>query len=400
MSEGRGFVDNTGRPTAFDSPGYPMALTGTIRLVGDPTIANALVQMGAAAAICALVSWLGGQLYGVRVGRCAALLAALYPNHVAYVSLFLSEPVFTALVIAALALLLASLRDGGAAVAASGIALGFASLARPTMQLFPVFVLPWLRWQGRSWRSAASRVVLLVGFGALGVLPWLVRNRVAFGEWTLSAAGGQNFWAGNYPGAFGGYVWPSWVDAAIFDGAEYSSSEAYRQGLRAIAAAPLLAVVRGAAKLSFFFGPETDGVMWNLKGIRGGASDLATVALVGAANLVYGVTVVLALLAVCARWRSPAFTSLVIIVTAYLGLVSMVFVSDPRYHFPLVPLAAVLAAEGFVNVLPVLRDGLGSGSSQARVQLRSWLLLSLLFGVLVVGNLVVKYCEISALGAR
>lgn len=398
LLEGKGYVNEVGRPTAFDPVGYPLVLSGALALVGAANVANAVVQIIAAAATCALVNLLGASFLGVKVGRLAALLMALYPNHVTYVSLFLSEPLFAALLLATLALLLGARGGDSESLAAAGIALGLASLVRPTMPLFPLFLVPWFRWQGAAWRRAVTGAILLGGVALLTLLPWLVRNRMALGQWTICTKGGQNFWAGNYSRAFGGYARPRAVDAAIFDGVEFSSREGYRRGLKAVASDPVAAVARGAAKLSYFFALETDGVLWNLKGSARGVSRQTAAVLVGVVNLAYVGMVVLALLALCARWRAPAFTSMFLILTGYLALVSVTFFGDPRYHFPLVPLAALLAAEGFVTTLPGLREGLRTGAPQARATVRLWLLLCLLFGALVAGNLAVKYLEFVALG--
>jgi hypothetical protein len=89
------------------------------------------------------------------------------------------------------------------------------------------------------------------------------------GNWTvLSTNGGHVFWMGNHPGAFGGYAYKQEIDELLREGNSYDYSRGYRLGLAAIAAAPLQAGFRAMQKLTYFFALETDGVPWNLKGLR------------------------------------------------------------------------------------------------------------------------------------
>jgi hypothetical protein len=70
-----------------------------------------------------------------------------------------------------------------------------------------------------------------------------------------------------------------------------------------------------------------------------------------------------------------------------------VFVGDPRYHYPLMPLAALLFARACLVDGPELRAGLRTGDPAVRRRARQWTVLVAVFGGLLLSNLWLKYLE-------
>jgi hypothetical protein len=80
-----------------------------------------------------------------------------------------------------------------------GLLLGVGILVRPAMLFFVALVGPWL-W----WRRLPVAAVLLVCAAACVVLPWSVRNTLAYGRFVAVASeGGITFWTGNHALAIG-----------------------------------------------------------------------------------------------------------------------------------------------------------------------------------------------------
>jgi len=171
---------------------------------------------------------------------------------------------------------------------------------------------------------------LLVGWCALlSVSPWLVRNRALTGNWTTIFRNRRpQLLIGNHPGALGGYAYRKEINEHLARGLRIQFRPGYRLGRRAIAAAPLRAGLRVVQKVSYFFALETDGVLWNLKGLAAPPSTAVTLVLLGVANAAYLCMLSFAVLAD----RHAAATSvaaLFLLLTGYLVLVAAVFVGDP-----------------------------------------------------------------------
>jgi 4-amino-4-deoxy-L-arabinose transferase-like glycosyltransferase len=160
LAEGKGYVDESGRPTAYWPVGYPALLSIFYRLGGYSQAANTILQIALGIATAVIFALIGTMAFGPRIGRPAALLLAIYPNQVFYSTLNLTEPLFGFFVIASVALLSRSSREldrGGNQVlllAAAGITIGLASLVRSVLVLFPVVLLAWF-WIRRD--AATSR---------------------------------------------------------------------------------------------------------------------------------------------------------------------------------------------------------------------------------------------------
>ncbi|MGD0438176.1 MAG: glycosyltransferase family 39 protein, partial [Bryobacteraceae bacterium] len=216
LAEGKGYVDESRRPTAYWPVGYPALLSLGYRLGGSNGIVNTVLQIALSLATLVIVAWIGAAAFGAHIGRSAALLLAVYPNHVFYSTLYLTEPLFCFLVTAAIGLLLRGTQMDGARkqvlfLAAAGISLGLAALARSVVVLFPAVLPIWFLRQRWPISKVLTRTALISLCTLLAVGPWMWRNHAVTKRWfTISSNGGDTFWVGNHPGALGGYA--GWFD--------------------------------------------------------------------------------------------------------------------------------------------------------------------------------------------
>lgn len=138
----------------------------------------------------------GRRLSGEATGLVAAALAALYPELVWFVSHYWAETVFTVLLWWGMERLFAA--DAGRswpAAVLAGLLFGLATLTRETVLYFVPLAGAWLAFRRVGGRRRAA---LFVGTAALVVLPWTVRNWLAFGSFVpVSTAGALNLWQGN-----------------------------------------------------------------------------------------------------------------------------------------------------------------------------------------------------------
>lgn len=393
---GRGYVDSAGVATALWPVGYPVALAGAYRVFGPGKATGVMLQIVLGVASCFLLGVVGTNAFGPGIGRASALALAVYPNHVAYSTLHLTEPLSVFLLLLAVLLLLRP--NNLVAVAACGLVIGLTSLVRPMLILLPIALAFWY------WRFVPSRVgalyrtALLGAFTAMTVSPWVIRNHELTGRWTtLSTSGGYAFWVGNHPGAFGGYKHDRAVTMMLRDGDRRDYEKGYQLGVDAILDAPIQAGVRAMAKLTHLFALETDGVLWNLKGLDRTTPLLLRLVLLGITNACY---VIVALVAILGLLRAPPrdpLATLLIVFTGYMCFMSAVFLGDPRYHYPLIPLACVFAAYGVVN-FPSQEERTGPARFGRRHVWTRWAVCSGLFTVMLIANVAIKVAEIRALG--
>lgn len=402
LAAGKGYVDETGRRTAYWPVGYPAVLSVCYRLAGQSQAVNTFLQIALSIATVAILAWIVTAAFGARIGRSAALLLAIYPNHVLYSTLYLTEPLFCFLVLAAMALLLASLpkaRSAGSQVlflASAGIAVGLGALVRSVLLLFPAVLPLWFWRQRLPVPKLLSRTALVVLCTLLAAGPWMARNHAVTEKWlTISSNGGDNFWFGNYPGALGGYGHPPQVNEGLrVRTGDYESGE-YSLGLRAIAQHPVQAVLRVFQKTSYFFAFETDGVLWNIKGFALPPLVL-TASMLLLANLAYVLVVSLALLGIVRTPGNQPLLSLFLLLTSYLVLVTIVYTGDPRYHYVLLPIALIFAAKGLLDDFPWAWRVFGQTEPGGLRQLTGWGAVVGVFLLLAALNIVVKFLEVRA----
>lgn len=390
LARGAGFVDALGRPTSYWPVGYPAALALAYLVAGERYLPAALLNAVCGMVTAVLIVLLATSLLGPAIGRMAGMVVAVYPNHVFFASLHLTEPLFTLLVVAAVFFLLRGPTATQHAVA--GLLFGLAALTRPAITLLPLLLPVWYLRQGYGLRAALKGAGVVVLMLLVVVTPWMFRNHRVSGAWDIASSGGDNFWIGNNPRALGGYVRPPDLDQPLWDGEKRDFSRGYRLGLAAIAAEPGKAVLRFLQKITYFFALETDGLLWNMKGFDRPWSTWITLSLLGLANVAYIAVLSGCVLAFISGVRG-ALPSLFGLLTVYLVTIAVVFLGDPRYHYPLIPLAAIFGSKAFVEDLPTLWAGLKSSERWARIRAVRWAAIMCVFAVLMIANLYLKSVE-------
>jgi 4-amino-4-deoxy-L-arabinose transferase-like glycosyltransferase len=167
-------------PTAFRPPAYPFLLAGVLK-VGDlipggfwtdGRIVNAVLGT----LVVALAALIALQVWGRRVALLAAALAAVNPPLILVGGSLLSEPMFVALVLGAVAVALRSRTSRRRVLwaAGAGVLVGLAALTKSTgvVLLLPLLPAVALR-PRRPWAAVA-----LVLATAVTIAPWTVRNEV------------------------------------------------------------------------------------------------------------------------------------------------------------------------------------------------------------------------------
>lgn len=347
-------------------PGFYLFLAGLWRLPG-PIDAWVTWSHALFSALTAGGLYLAGrELFGRRAGLAAGLLFALSAESIVTFSRVLTEPLFLVLLVPGLAALArASTAPRWRWAAVAGFLFGLAAYVRSAPIVFvPVAALVLLWVHGRSsWRSGWKPAAALVGAMVVTVAPWCVRNSIVHG----TAMGMDDMTVVN--------LLQSWPEEQVVPthGADFDkrrnyrdyyrrlkggnadnqltarSGEIFRRALRRMLTHPAETAAHTVANLERFGGLYRPGFIERtldeprpcrrrlLAGLMNGTL-LATLAL-GAIGLVLTV-------------RRPAvWPVLTWFVVNFLAM-TIVFHTEPRYRFIILPVAFLLAGAAVARLRP------------------------------------------------
>jgi hypothetical protein len=352
----RGSYSENGVPTAYWPVGYPAFLAGVLALGGRSVLVGQLANV-ALSLLCVvlLYRWSLARFASARVAGVAALLLALYPNHVGYSVGLYSEPLFTAML---LGICLLARPDAGAArIAAAGLLAGLATLVKAqTMLLGPVLllVLCWGGWSLASLRGAIGRAALATLVMVAVLAPWTYRNAVVMGKAVpVSTNGGMSLLAGNNPAMTTSLGNDYNDDSDLVRSVRFSVADQVAADARAKAAAwqwirdnPGTFVALMPKKLFRLWASDGESEWVFQSGYKAYETQRLWFRGVRVVNQLF----YFALLAGCAWawWRmrrpeQPAALAVPMMV-AFFSLLCMVFSGQSRYHAPLMPFIAAYAA--------------------------------------------------------
>ncbi len=334
LAQGYGYTNETGEPTAFRPPGYPLLLAGVYYAVGHDLNWVRRVQALLGAALCALVCLTARRLFDDGSAKLAGLLCALYPPLIIPTSAILSEVLFMFWL--GLAIYVVISTKGLGWMFASGLFLGMALMTRPILVFFLPCLIGWLLLVRKPGALVSSAAVL--GGLLLVALPWTIRNYAHFGEFVpLTTHGGLAL--------FNCYVLPPQgfgFNAGELAGEEYTqltdevsrSKYLSRKTLEYVQHNPLAVVKLTAIKALYLIYPF-DGY-WH------------SVSLGSKYNVFWGILLAYSSLGVAVSWRG-AESGIQLILLLLLSFVAamLVFQAIPRFRLPMEPFLICFAASGF-----------------------------------------------------
>ena len=285
--------------------------------------------------------------FNSRIAMITGILLAFWPSQIQFTTVLASELIFTALVLVAMAIWLNEQIDLQLRTVLVGSVLAAAAYVRPTALLIPLLLLLF-RWiyKRKIFKTLKATLIIFVLMAVL-IAPWSVRNTRVFGEFvTISTNAGANLWMGNNPDSKGGYM-PLPLEVK-------GMNEAKRNNyLKSVAKAyikekPLLFLKRCFTRLVDTHSRESIGVAWNEEGLktRYGEWILLPIKLI---NQFYWMIVLgLALIGIILLGKKYGWITMIshptIVLWGYYAAVHAVIVAQDRYHFPSIPMIAILAA--------------------------------------------------------
>jgi 4-amino-4-deoxy-L-arabinose transferase-like glycosyltransferase len=180
-----GFIP--GRPSANTQPLYGFFLSAVYWVTDRSWLTIGLAQTALAATTALLVYAIGAHIASRRVGVVAAVISTLHP-YLVWHDVHINREVLDGTLAAALTLtvLLAAERRTLRYITLAGVVAGLALLANSRLALLPAVLAVFVAWDIRPVRRAALAAVVLVAAAAIVTLPWVVRNQVSVGCFTLT----------------------------------------------------------------------------------------------------------------------------------------------------------------------------------------------------------------------
>lgn len=344
--------------------GYSAFLSLFIRLFGEHYLVAASVNVVLTCLSCALIYWLCLRLSGQRIACFAALLWIVCPSKMMYNAMVLSEPWYTCLLLASMAIMVwlhLRLARGAvkpvislAAGAAAALCLAAANAARPIAAVVIIAFFLWLfllrgeKWkdfgQWKSWSVFA--VVLLLVYALLGSI-WNHWSEKTLGR-EIPSVPGYNIYVGLNTSYWGSY---SPEDMELFQSylvsGEYTVVEAQEKMLEAakerLRSGEIDFPTLLAKKLQTFLGCDEGGAYYS----QAGLSSLLYSLFAMASNVWYYAIALLVLLAAGKELRSPGESvfSLFPLFVIGLTLAQMLVEVAGRYHYSIIPMLVLIAAK-------------------------------------------------------
>jgi 4-amino-4-deoxy-L-arabinose transferase-like glycosyltransferase len=351
LAEGRGFTDEDGAPHANRVPGLPWIISLLFRII-VPSVTGARLLM------CALTSlaipacyWLGLSAYDTRVGLITAAAAAVFPHWLYYGPAVLTDvPSAIAMTLVAAMLITGWRRADMGWLCAAGAAWGVAILIRPSNLCFAPVVILWILLVLPSGRRGLTGVAAVFLPLLLVVLPWCVRNSLAFGQpMGVSNEGGLALWIGNNPRATGilvtDYRYYAEEGKYLFREENFATSTDRAKAYRAAAIEFILSQPGRFLHLAF----ERFLQFWKIFSPRVSfAANVITATSFGSLLPFFFLRLL------SHGWRRGPDLLLALLIASQTGL-HTVFTSVVRYRIPVESMIIVLAVAGAVWVYDELR---------------------------------------------
>jgi 4-amino-4-deoxy-L-arabinose transferase-like glycosyltransferase len=357
IAQGDGYAEPfLGTPTARYPPGWSLVLSVFYVFFGSNAspalVFNAVV--GAASAV--LAYYLGLRLFGRAIGLWSGIIMALFPAHILWSSLLLTEVLF-AFVLTSI-LLIVGRTMGGWAAFGLGIMTAAAALIRGEAILLPIVFFAVLLARGATWMEAC-RVIAVVACGMAALLtPWAVRNSLQFGEPVyLTTSTGVNFMMGHASGVSGGGEFARFRSLAQ----EYRDVPEPRRQVEIERAAleeawdgflsdPLGDLALIPAKLRNLYGRDTTSTLGSLVFAYAWPEPLpfevARLASKAYYYAVLGGVCLIVILRYPASWRGT-YVLLFGVIALWSFTFGFLFFGLARYHISLLPTFSILAAGGY-----------------------------------------------------
>ena len=365
LANGQGYVDEFGEPTAFYAIGWPFSLSVIYRIFGYslivPQLINALLSVGSVL----LTYKLSIFVLNSRSALIAAGLMAINPAMILYSSTHGTESLFTfqALLITWLILRFFNQNQANKYLIIIGIFTGLAILVRPVAICVPIGAFGAFYISNRNdFRNNLVKVLIVLGVSAITISPWILRNALVVGSPTLQTSSGVVLWISHNPQATGAFMDPPQAPglprgAGTMPGAGPDANEAEANhvytsaAINSIIEKPIRLITLVPNKMFELWAGHRHAVNHSTRKVGRSIPEFVILILPKLTQLyLMGLLFLVAISYVFKRSRVLWIGGLGITLTGIIlawNFYHAINFGSGRYHVPIEPLLAVIAASGF-----------------------------------------------------
>ena len=202
-----------GEPSAYTQPLYGWFLIPVYWIFGRSWESIGVAQLVLSIVTAWLVYEIGRRVFGSsRWGFVAAAVATLNP-YLAWHDMHVNREITDQVLAAALVLLtlIIAERPSKKLAALLGVVTGLAMLGNTRLVFIPIVCAGYLVWRLPRARLTVWIAALVLGGAAVAVAPWIVRNKVQLGCWTITTDG-RAMWKANNLQTYGLLKSGRWID--------------------------------------------------------------------------------------------------------------------------------------------------------------------------------------------
>ena len=335
LSQGKGYVNVSGEPTAYRPPIYPLFLGAIYFIAGHNLLWVRLFQAFMGAAICVLAYLIAIKIFNEKIATLSGVLCCLYPPLVVDVSQIMTETLFSFLLMLGIWLLIS--RRGSVYLLLSGFVFSLALLTRPFLVFFLPFVCYWLILRYKD--GAPKKMAILIAGILIALLPWTIRNYYRLGTFVPFANVGGLTLYNSYVVPQKGFGFNSIksLDDEYFEISDETLRNKFliRKTIEYVKNKPAKVIQLAAIKMLLFIYPF-DGYWY-------------PVSFGSKYNIFWGLILCFSMLGIIIHLDDNDINKKLIIflfISYIIGII--VFYGSPRFRLPIDPFLICFAAGGFV----------------------------------------------------
>jgi 4-amino-4-deoxy-L-arabinose transferase-like glycosyltransferase len=335
LSEGKGYVDTFGEPTAYRPPVYPLFLAAIYSIAGHNLTWVRFAQALLGAGICVLTYLVATIIFNNKIAVLSGVICIFYPPLILSTSQILTETLFTFLLLLGIFFLIKT--ETCTPLTITGIIFGLALLTRPFLLFFIPFLLYWVMLNS-NYNTLKSITLLCVGLFFI-LFSWTARNYLELDSFVPFANVGGLTLYNSYvvPQKGFGYNSLEGIKDEYYEIKEETERSKYlfEKSAEYIKENPLEILKLTFTKLALFVYPF-DGYWYS---ISFGSKY----------NIFWGITFCFCWLGIVINFSEMDINQkllLFLFISFLIG--TMVFYGSPRFRLPIEPLLICYAASGIV----------------------------------------------------
>lgn len=256
-----------GQTTARNIPGYPFFIAMIFKVFGDNILYVKLIQSIIEIFTCLFFFLLCLKFFDIKYSLITLAIFAFFPSNVLYSQTILSEPLFNFFEILLLYLCLRNKTLNTSKIILLGLLWGCAIMIRSSFAL-SIFIVPLFIFfhqrklfegyvKNRLNKSIKYSFFFLIGIFIV-VFPWMLRNKIELGGFTLATQAGFTFWGGSNPNATGTWYYQIEESNPLFNEPDEikKDREFFRQGIDYAIHNPHKFLIVGIKKIGYLFSSE------------------------------------------------------------------------------------------------------------------------------------------------